>query len=186
MEAKSLATQKVAWAALKEYKAGRANFDKRDMEIARIYRHISKGEVVISVHDAIRNAGVDELGRPRLAIMRADQEFCRCELWQRDGDVTFTNMHGSHSREWHFPIPWPNRSVARTDHRSLRAALPRIPPQHRPKELSNYYILWEADWVAIPRDPMLLKRIGKDAFVVLATWDLTDVEMNVLRSHLRV
>jgi len=57
-----------------------------------------------------------------------------------------------------------------------------MPPQFRPPaaELKNYHVLWEADWTAIPRDPMLLRRIGKDAWVVLAAWDLTDIEMNVL------
>ena len=38
---------------------------------------------------------------------------------------------------------------------------------------SGYHLLWEADWTAIPRDPYLLKRIGRDAWVVLADPDDT-------------
>jgi len=64
----------VAAAALIEYKKHRSAYDKRDWEIERIYRHIAKGKTVISVADSIRAAGCDALGRPRLAIMRADQQ----------------------------------------------------------------------------------------------------------------
>jgi hypothetical protein len=177
----------VALAALREYKAHRDTYDKRDWEIERIYRAISKGKAVISVHDAIRRAGVDELGRPRLAIMRADQRVCRCVCWHSES-VLFTNEYASKSAEWHFEIPWPNRTVLPSGPRkyaALEALLPRIPPQHRPAAgtLPNYHMLWEADWQSVPRDPYLLKRIGKDAWVVVAAWDLTDVEIAVMRAH---
>lgn len=168
--------------ALSEYTAHRGILDKRDLEIARIYRAISKGNTVISANDAIVRGGVDGLGRPRLAIMRADQRQVQCNAGYRD-TVTFTNEYASRAAEWHFVIPWPNRSVFCNSYR-LAAMLPRIPPQHRPaKCLGDYHILWEADWTDIPRDPYLLKRIGKDAWVVLAAWDLTDVEMSVLKAH---
>ena len=69
---------------------------------------------------------------------------------------------------------------------NLRAIVPLVPPEVLPRancDLSKRVILWEADWTAIPRDPYLLKRIGKDAWLVVAAWDLTDVEMSVLRAH---
>jgi len=178
-------TQAAAWTALKEYKANRTKWDKLDQEIARIYRAVAKGSTVISVNDAIRRAGTDELGRPRLAIMAADQTVCICDAWMSDR-VIFTNESGSRAGEWHFDIPWPGRIVWRGGGR-LQARLPRIPPQYRPRgaDLRKYKILWEADWKDIPRDPYLLKRIGKDAWVVLAAWDLTEIEMSVLRSHSR-
>ena len=174
--------QAAALAALREYKAHRDVYDERDWEIERIYRAIAKGKTVISVNDAIRRGGIDERGRPRLAIMRADQGIVQCDPWDSD-KVTFSNEHGSHAAEWYFRIPWPNRAIV---HRGLLSArLPRIPPQHRPAggTLCNYHILWEADWEDIPRDPYLLRRIGKDAWVVVAAWELTDIEMSVLRAH---
>lgn len=178
----STITPEDAVIALGEYTAHRDILDRRDLEIARIYRAISKGQTVISVNDAIVGGGVDELGRPRLAIMRADQKQVQCNAGYAD-TVTFTNEFRSLAQDWHFEIPWPNRTVTCKSWR-LAAQLPRIPPQHRPtKPLGDYHILWEADWTAIPRDPYLLKRIGKDAWVVLAAWDLTDVEMSVLRAH---
>jgi hypothetical protein len=49
-------------------------------------------------------------------------------------------------------------------------------------ELSNYHILWEADWEDAPVDPILLKQIDGNFFAVIAQWDLTNVERMVLRS----
>lgn len=176
-------SQESALVALREYKKHRAVYDKRDWEIERIYRQISKGKTVISVNDAIRRGGVDDKGRPRLAIMAADQTACECYPWHSE-KVIFTNTYRSRAAEWHFEIPWPSSERVVFMGR-LGALLPRIPPQHRPPttDLRKYHILWEADWTSIPRDPYLLKRIGKDAWVVLAAWDLTDVEVSVLRAH---
>jgi len=167
-------TKEQAFVALKEYKQHRGSHDARDWEIERIYRAIAKGKKVISVIDAIVGAGVDELKRPLLAICQADAKQVECQ--RTLNDVSFA---ASFWRGPRISIPWPGAVYGPR----IAALLPRIPPQHRPASLKNYHILWEADWSAIPRDPMLLRRIGKDAFVVLAAWDLTDVEMNVLRAH---
>lgn len=171
-----------AYAALHEYKQHRSVYDKRDWQIERIYRAISKGKTVISLNAAIPSGGIDALGRPHLAIMRADQEECECIAWLSE-KVVFRNVGLSKSADWYFEIPWANRIKCTSA--IVRARLPRIPPQHRPAsaDLHKYHILWEADWHDLPRDPMLLRRIGKDAWVVVAAWDLTDVELSVLRAH---
>lgn len=172
-----------AQAALIEYKKHRNVYDARDWKIERIYRQIAKGKTVISVGDSIRAAGLDEKNRPRLAIMRADQTWCSCETWDSD-KVVFSNVHRSRAQEWHFEVAWTGRPPYKYDGSGrLQAVLPRIPPQHRPPadQLSKYHILWEAEWTGIPRDPYLLKRLDKDAWLVCAAWDLTDVEMAVLK-----
>lgn len=176
-------SQDAAWAALREYKLHRSVYDKRDWEIERIYRQIALGRTVISVHDAIRRGGTDPQGRPMLAVMRADQDRVRCE--QSGDEIVFTTVARNRASDRRFVINWPGRPPVRNMWWSAQALVPRIPPQHRPatKMLANYHILWEADWTAIPRDPYLLKRIGKDAWVVLAAWDLTEVELSVLRAH---
>jgi hypothetical protein len=166
--------------ALRDYKAHRAMYDARDWEIERIYRQIAKGKIVISVRDSLVRAGFDGEGRPKLAIARSDDLTCRCAVG-RD-EVIYSHQHAFSRRA--FRIPWPG-ATPRSNLYDLQAAIPRIPPQHRPatKTLCAYHILWEADWKEIPRDPFLLRRIGKDAWIVLAGWDLTDVELSVLRAH---
>lgn len=179
---RALATYAQAQEALKNYSGHRAKFDKVDIEIARILRRVAKGEMIISVHDTIRSGGVDEQGRPHLAIMRADQEEAQC--WAINSQtVTFSNMHSSRASEWHFEISWPDRP--KTANSRCTALLPRIPPRLRPEanELMKYHILWEADWTDTPHDPLLLKRIGKDAWVVVAAWDLTPLEVHSIRMH---
>lgn len=171
----------VAARALRTYKANRGVYDRYDWEIERIYRQISKGNKVISAFESIRAAGIDDLGRPRLALMRADQHMVICDAYNSSG-VTFRASYMSRAKEWYFAIPWPNRSKTNTTH--LTAQLPRIPPQHRPaKNIADYHLLWEADWSSVPRDPILLKRIALDAWIVLAAWDLTEVELSVMRTR---
>jgi hypothetical protein len=67
--------------------------------------------------------------------------------------------------------------------------VPSVPPQFRPTgALSDYHILFEAEWQRVPPvDPMLLKQIGhaeSPLFVVLAAWDLSPLEQAVLRAKL--
>ena len=65
--------------------------------------------------------------------------------------------------------------------KTLKAVVPTIPPDLRPKaKLSNYWILWEADWEEVPTDPMLLRHLGGSMYAVMAQWDLTEVERAVL------
>lgn len=171
-------TKDQARVALREYKQHRNVYDKRDWEIERIYRQIAKGKTVISVHDAIQRAGFDDNNRPHLAISRADDQECFCSVSTDEVIYSQTRWHSRRATR----IVWPGAKSGRWD---LIAKVPRIPPQYRPSlaDLPKYHILWEADWKEIPRDPYLLRRIGKDAWVVLAAWDLTDVEMAVLRAH---
>jgi hypothetical protein len=80
-------TQYQAIAALADYKQHRAVYDKRDWEIERIYRAISKGKIVIDAFAAIRSAGVDGEGLPRLAICEAHAHRCICSC--STDEVTF-------------------------------------------------------------------------------------------------
>ncbi len=171
-----------AQAALKEYKQHRNVYDRRDWEIERIYRQIANGKRVISAFGAIQQAGVDERKRPRLAIARADCLRVRCWTWSDhlDFDDPTKRMVGRDGR-WLLKVPFTGVNAVF----NLGAIVPRIPPQHRPAQelLDKYHILWEADWHEVPKDPYLLRRIGKDAWIVLAAWDLTEVELSVLRAH---
>lgn len=65
-----------------------------------------------------------------------------------------------------------------------RAPAPVIPPQHRPPDsLSRYWLLWHVEeWKRVaPVDPMLILPFGAQGLgIVVAHWDLTDVERMVM------
>lgn len=99
--------------------------------------------------------------------------------WVYPGETRDAQGHRHVGEQWRGPL--------RSD---VVATVPTVPPRFVPNgSLHGYYILWEVDkWDEVTppkRDPMLLKRINANAFVVMAAWDLTDVERAILRGRLR-
>lgn len=185
-----------------EYKAHRHYSTPIDDEIRKAYRAISQGKVVIQALESIKQAGVDDRGLPKLALAGATAQTC---LLRRDRNGAATMEW--HPNAWHFrsgrytqkwpagsfsfdlsTFPkWPDGSQrSATDHQAM---VPLIPVHLRPKQaLESYHILFEAEWSPIPpRDPYLLRRIGKaDLWLVVAGWDLTDVERAALATRVSV
>jgi hypothetical protein len=172
-----------------------------DWEVQRTYQLLAKGKTIIKALESIVQAGVDEKGMPKLAIASATAKACYLERlghrrtcimrssdnWRATknqfhwADQTFTFPPDS------FPMSWDGKNrTARSEH---NAQLPLVPVHLRPRRgLANYHILWEAEWEPIPpRDPYLLRRIGKaDLWLVVAHWDLTEVERAVLATRVPV
>jgi len=157
--------------------------------IKKIYRELSLGSRVINVDEAIGDAGPNAEGLPLLAIARADQKFCRLKgHWTpRNGSrIAFGDTDGN--GEFLRPRIVPERALSQQftsspmQFKPQRAMVPMIPPNIRPAgNLSKYWILFEAEWKPIPpMDPLLLRPIGGPFFVVLAHWNLTEVERAVL------
>lgn len=83
------------------------------------------------------------------------------------------------------PTEW-NPDRTEIIRQEITAKVPLIPAILLPESLSlnGYYILFEVEkWNEVPvaRDPYLLKRINANAFVVLGEWDVTEVELSVMR-----
>jgi hypothetical protein len=167
-----------------------------DWEIQRTYQVIAQGKLVIRALDSIVKAGVGEDGYPKLAIVRADAQTCHLEQ-RRDGSARFAaerwiNGNTARTKYIDFPagaFPPPPEDGQRWSWERREATVPLVPIHLRPKRgLENYHVLWEAIWrPAPPVDPMLLRRIGEaDLWVVLAAWDLTEVEQAALAARIRV
>lgn len=157
----------------------RANAQDRAIMLG--YRALTKGKTLVNIADAIRQGDLDELGRPRLAIGRADweQSYFR-RPWSGSNRLRFSANSSPSGREITINIPWWNGPVQLSKD-IWRAPTPHIPPSIRPAgDLTKYWILWEAAWDAVPVDPWLLQRIDGMLFVVLAAWDLTELERAVL------
>ena len=161
----------------RKYNENRDVATEQDRKIESVYRQIMRGKKVIRAIESIRQAGLDEKGRPKLALIRADAKEC---YWRGWSDEMVFRMDRWSSDSWsrrQIKIPWKGQKWGD----SAKAIVPLIPVHLRPKTaLSNYHVLWEADWQDAPIDPMLLRRMGADLWIVLAAWDLTSVERAVL------
>ncbi len=188
--------------AFREYRgAFMAERNRIDGELMRGYKALADGKTLISLTEAIQTGGVDEMGRPNLAIARADEAQIQQERG-RNGLVRygpdFWGRTTSVDRIFEFPegtlpVVTPEQDAQQTSGPypqklwDIRwtATLPFIPPQYRPPHaLVNYHLLWEAEWRRAGgsqrKDPILLKRIGGDVFAVVAAWDLSSLEQLVL------
>jgi hypothetical protein len=165
----------------KSYQEHRSGMTKDDQAIAAIYKRIAAGKLVIRALASITAAGLNEAGLPKLAIMRADIKKVRCTC-QRDACVLRGEMRGtSYAASQYFKIPMPGMTYTP----SRVASVPLIPVHLRPrKAIAKYHVLWEADWDQYPVDPYLLRRMGEDAWIVVAAWDLTVVERAVMSARL--
>lgn len=170
----------------RKYREHRAYQKPIDHEIEQIYRHISQGKRVVRALESIRAAGVNAQGYPKLAIVRADAKECYLNIYT-NGQASMSALRsprGNTARSQFFEFPAGTFLPMKRDYGwSATAIVPLIPVDVRPaRGLQNYTILFEAEWTRkVPIDPMLLRRIGKgDMWLVVAAWDLTEVERGVL------
>lgn len=159
--------------------------------ILETLRQLKMGKTVLSLSQAIAGGGTDEHGRPKLAVCRADTHwvwFCPSHIWRGANFHCFVSDSRPQRDSW-MSNTWSTKNftskclgvranllvTTRTDRAIAQA--PLIPPSVRPRShLSRYHVLFEADWQDPPRDPLLLRKIAPDLYVVLAQWDLTEVE----------
>lgn len=184
---------KKALAAYREYRAAvRVHRRTEDVALMKAYRALGKGIKVIDLVEVMQHANVDDLGRPRLAIARADQTRVQFDHRWR-GECVFDRPGASLRGRSATRVRLPEKTfTAPADKPALHlpgvpngvAVVPTIPPLHRPADaLENYWLLWEAEWDQPPVDPALLKHLGLNLYAVLAVWNLTDLERAILRGR---
>lgn len=178
----------VAIERLAEYKrslAARRSAD--DADVARAFREVLRGHTLINLPDTIDRAGVDSNGRPRVAIAQADWE--EVFVSQRNGLFLF------HPSRWLYSSQQalagrqvtPARirvrgSLAEGSRGVATARVPEIPAHLKPTDPRKYHVLWEANWTTAPDpDPMLIRWIGGEVWVVTSAWELTPLEVAILR-----
>jgi hypothetical protein len=163
-----------------------------DMEVTRIAKLIAKGKMIIKAQGSIVGAGLNDNKLPKLAIARADAPWCRLNVVYPQTAVMLSGIewsNGKTARDKIFKFEanaFPGIVAGKNQHRAI---MPHIPPDIRPKRgIENYHVLWEAVWEKVPPvDPILLRRVGKsDFFMVLAQWELTEVEREVMRGRIGV
>lgn len=171
----------------KKYQSHVHRQTEADAEIAAIYKRIAQGKTVIRALESIRAAGLGPDGCPKLAIARADMAtvwWYPNRWYPNRGRCEFSERGARSNSRKTIRMDWPG---LQSDKYNSEAIVPIIPVHLRPKRgLQNYHILWEAEWTKrYPVDPYLLRRFGGDAWLVVAAWDLTDVERAVMSQRLR-
>lgn len=162
--------------------------------------HLSQGRKVLNIYDSILRGGVDENKEPKLAIGRADWgtvfftkhrgksgAFGSARVGSNWGKVDSVRLPINYfDEEWE--IEDSTKSWSEPKRPTIKSAIPLIPAELMPKgKLNNYYILfevgrWEEDLSRrrVGDDPLLLRRLSENMFVVLAMWDVSPLEKAVL------
>ena len=172
--------------------------DKFLQDMKQVYNQLSCGRKVVDINTIFQRSGLTFNGEPRLAIALATEKKVRC-TYSKDGTVKFLNLDAYNTR-------WGNNCVFAKDidikgifpkipeekldrfnsDIVLETIVPKIPASIRPKgQLENYYVLWEVEkWKLVPPiDPYLLRRINDNMFVVVAGWNLTELERAVMKGR---
>jgi hypothetical protein len=162
-----------------------------DAALAAGYKALSEGKSLISLPQVMREAGEDEKFLPKFAVARVTARWCWLDRRQ-DGSCRFSSVaipsRQSRSVVTVPPDTYSRRTWGELNHQwGLRAMVPLVPPQHRPSNaplMTAYHVLWEVDkWQKAPRppgDPALIRHLRGDLWLLLATWDLSDLERAVL------
>lgn len=172
----------------------RAELEEIDKSLMHGYRLLSTHKRVVILADVLRQGGMDDRGRPKLAVARADERRIEVFIntngtvnynpvtqWQKGENRARENNPDSSRRIFEFDELLPRHASAV----SAQSDVPFIPPKIRPATLDRYAILWEATWRSVPVDPALLRPLGQGMYAIVATWDLTPLEAAVLGARPR-
>lgn len=154
---------------------------------ADAYKELAKGTPLIALSASMAAAGWDEQGRPKLAIARADRKRVVAninpnQIVFNSGDPGYSQRAGTTLTTGFRREGWPARPTGLREHWQGKAMVPLIPADVRPTrcDLTKHHIIWEADWEAVPIDPLLIRHVGGDLWAVIAEWNLTEVERAVI------
>ena len=198
--------------ALREARKSRSLIELEDEELAKAYKALAKGKTLINVPSALEHGNLNPDNQlPNLAIAMADWKWCYLLYLNRWRQIEGTRhiWFAQNSSEYDyrrdqtkgriafdrdvFPAElwdqtWRRKEGFKQLGSSTRALVPSIPPHLRPEDLSKFYILWDAVWEEEPPvDPILLSKVNDTMYAVVAQWDLTPIEQQVLegRFHTR-
>ena len=162
---------------------------QEDDQIRAGFRAMARGQQLISLSAAMRAAGVDDRGLPRLAVCRSDARWVYSYGVQEDGSSVFRMDRVSGDRDDRRRVKVPAGTLPvlrRQTWQTWAAMVPPVPAPLRPsRKLDDYFTLWDVDWNMVPpEDPALLRHVGGDLYAVVAVWDLTPLERAVLSNRL--
>lgn len=164
-------------------------------DLKKVYHALKNGKKVVDIFEAFKITGINEKNEPKLAIAPANLKTVFF-FKQSNGAGMFAKENSRWSRDSVGNVELPNATFGEhwaSDEKNnilndnLQTNVPMVPAHLLPAgSLGNFHILWEVnEWLPIAKavDPFLLKRINLNTFIVLAEWDLTEVEQIVMRGR---
>lgn len=184
---------KIEWKAYN--KLVKTKHEKYLEDMKKCMYQLSQGKALIDINKVMEKAGVTKNYEPKLAIARADWK--EAFFTKKDSGRGFFS---DSKKEWYSKsngdvdlppetfVQWLREKNSAADWAILNARIktkvPIIPAQLMPAgKLSEYYILWEVEkWEQLPKqeDPLLLKRVTENLFVILSAWDVTELEQSII------
>ena len=166
-----------------------AGADAEYRAIAEGYRALAGGTPLINLANVFATVPLDAFLRPKLAIARADRKLVTV---RRNSDTRFTfdaTRSSYPGRDLELTFEGPNTHGAnRHGWRNGRSVVPLIPAEvlerveaQRKLDRTRHFILFEVEsWEDVPSDPFLIRHLGGPMYVVVAEWDLTELERTII------
>jgi len=167
---------------LQEYR----NIEKRhrraaDSAFRKLWRAATSGKPILDLQQAFTQTGLNDKGLPRLGMARVGWSECHFDGWNH----CFKSFRYARVKADFLPIfgsPW-DWSQVKT--REAFTKVPEMPPHIRrlmKYKDENYFTLFEVkDWSDYPADPFLLWHITNNLYVVLGEWELSPLEVSLLK-----
>lgn len=172
-------------------------------DLMMVYGHLKYHGKIVDVYKAFQKVGMTETQNPKLAIVRADSQWCH--LYKKNnGGAIFSHERkekwNPHSVFAEGDVELPAQTYAwskvEEGYRYLKTVAPIIPPRVQIASSMkitpyHYHILFEAEyWTddpepTPPKDPILGRMLTPNIFGVYATWDLTELEQSLLLGKIR-
>lgn len=170
-------------------------------DLKGVYYYLKQERKIIDIFEAFKKTGLNENFEPKLAICKATESTCYFEKGS-NGTGDFKHYQSgwkrNNKKDYMFIVSIPQKTFQEfplkqgstweiAEPKIIRTKVLIIPAKAIPKgvDLSKCFILWEVNkWEDIPKDPFLLKRITRNLFVVLSSWNLTKLEQAVIRGRL--
>jgi len=165
-------------------------------QLKEAYYLLSKGKRILDLFTTLKQVGLNEKSEPRLAICQAHAVSCYFRKLSDSLSGIYSINRGisswqTKSADINLPSgiypTWEKNEQGGIKNELLKCPVPLIPVNKQPASpLENFYLLWEVEsWMPVPpKDPMLLRRLTKNLFAIIATWNLTKLERAIIRGHL--
>jgi len=167
-------------------------------EMRRAYYYLKKGNKVLDFFETVKTTGLNTDGDPKLAIVPIDASRCHFTKTTPGAGTYSRPSNGWRDRQFksgpnaiHLPgntfAAWPTTDQRQWDiaRRDIEAPTPVIPPKYQNKG-EHLFVMWEVEhWQPVaPKDPLLLRRITKNLFVIYGHWNTTKLERAIIRGRL--